>query len=49
MGKDEIANLLDNMLDKELEDLDSPSDNDGGNWRKNLVVNFLKNLNALLN
>ena len=23
MGKDEIANLLDSMLDKELEDLDS--------------------------
>ena len=49
MEKDEIANLLDSMLDKELEDLDSPSDNDWRELEKNLDVNFLKNLNALLN
>ena len=34
MGKDEIANLLDSMLDKELEDLDSLQIMIGGNWRK---------------
>lgn len=31
MGKDEIVNLLDSMLDKELEDLDFFLDND---WRE---------------
>ena len=49
MGKDEIANLLDSMLDKELEDLDSPSDNDWRELEKKFGCQFPKNLNALLN
>ena len=48
MGKDEIANLLDSMLDKELEDLDSLQIMIGGT-REKFGCQFLKNLNALLN
>ena len=49
MGKDEIANLLDSMLDKRIRGFRFPSDNDWRELEKNLDVNFLKNLNALLN
>ncbi|MFE6587614.1 SMI1/KNR4 family protein, partial [Bacillus mobilis] len=48
MGKDEIANLLDSMLDKELEDLDSPSDNDWRELEKKFGCQFPKEFKCFI-
>lgn len=38
MTRDEIANLLDGMLDKELRNLDIPSASDWGNIEKSPMI-----------
>ncbi|HDV8362848.1 TPA: SMI1/KNR4 family protein [Bacillus cereus] len=48
MGKDEIANLLDSMLDKELEGLDSPSDNDWRELEKKFGCQFPKEFKCFI-
>lgn len=45
MTRDEIANLLDGILDKELGNIDIPLASDWENIEKSLDVNFHRNLN----
>lgn len=47
MTRDEIANLLDSILDKELGNLDIPSASDWEHIEKSLDVNFQQHLNYL--
>ena len=47
MTRDEIATLLDSILDKELGNLDIPSTSNWENMEKSSDVNFHPNLNIL--
>lgn len=49
MTRDEIKNLLDGLLDKELVNLDIPSVRDWEKIEKNSDASFQRNLKILLN